>query len=372
MRVQRLTNLQNYHSVTGDRKGLHVLTNVSVQDGDAETVRVNLDIPNSSCRRIGSQSKTFPRQKPPFDILCPSLLLSAEQLGQWQGNFASVYDAVGDKLLGNIRNDDSANDAILRKLQACSFEITHIDDLLDTLPVGTALYSSYLAKNARIDLVHGIEPTPVGRRLLDEFETAVAVYSRVPELRHYVVQDDPQTDVSPRGQRLRQWLSQGHNLALGDGCTLAYVAHELKPLHLSGRDFCWKQNGGDLRLISVDLLCCYKDQPVWCEVKMAGDTLTSSAVLQILFYGSMLSSGHQRRRLKRFFSDQFGSTRPWLGILVENRTDKDFPTDFEQAVAFASHPGTKEVLQPHFDGIIFSVLDPENGGWAAKPTIVRW
>jgi hypothetical protein len=105
---------------------------------------------------------------------------------------------------------------------------------------------------------------------------------------------------------------------------------------------------------------------------MAGDTWTSSAMLQILFYGSMLSNGHQRRRLMRFFPDQFGSTQPWLGIIVENRDDKDFAADFEQAVTFASHSQTRKLLQPHFDGMIFNLLHPENGGWSGEPTIVRW
>lgn len=374
MRLLRLHALQEYHSVAAECKGLHVITNVSIQGGNAEAIRLNLDLPNSSYRRIGSPSKTFPRSQPPFDVLSPSLLLSAEQLREWQRNFASVYDAVGDEMLGNIGQNDPVNETILQRLQARSFEMLHIDGLLKKLAMETALYLSYQKKAKKIDLLQGNDPTPVGRTLLQDFDEAVATYSQIPELRHYLVQNDPVAgDLGPRGQQYRQWLIQGPGMPISDGCSLECVAYELRPLRLSGKHFCWNQSNEDLRLVSVDLLCRYHDQPVWCEVKMAGDTWTSSAVRQIFFYGSMLANGHQHRRLMRFFGDQFGVFRPWLGVIVEKREDPEFLRDFEQAISFAQHKATRDVLQPHFDGMVFTMIRSDGGGWAVETsTSVRW
>ena len=374
MRLQCLNNLQEYHFVTGERTGLHVLTNTSFDDGRTEAVRFNLDQPTSSCRRSGVQAGVFPRQRPPFDILSPSLLISVEQLNGWRDNFASVHDAAGEQSLGNIPQNAPANDVILQGVQACSFEIAHIDEILRTLPVETALYSSYQAHPRQIGLIQDTNLTPDGSALLQHFGEAVSVYSRVPELRRYSIQDEAvEGGPGPRGRQFQQWLAQGHSLPIGDGFVLEYVAHELKPLHLSGGDFRWNQNHGDLRLVSVDLLCRYRKQPVWCEVKMAGDTWTSSAVLQILFYGSMLSSGHQRRRLARCFPDQFENTRPWLGVVAERRDNADFLPDYRQAIAFAEHQAVCEVLRPQFGGLIFVLLQPENEGWGVvESTIVRW
>ena len=374
MRLDRVPNMQEYQAFSRKRTGLHVLTNTCFQDGCPEALRLNLQSPNTGYRRANGSPGTFPRESSPFDILSPSLLLSADQLGLWHSNFAVVSEAVGNKPLGTIRVKDPANDSILRHLQARSFEIAYIDTLMETLPVETALYQAYNRHGKTIGLLHGDTVTVEGASLLRDFESAAAVYCQVPELCRYFVQEDIRTEeLGPRGQRFREWLSGSHTLPIGQEAALEYIGYELRPLHLAGRDFRWKQTAGDLRLVAVDLLCRYQDQPVWCEVKMAGDTWTSSALLQILFYGCMVSSGHQRRRLNRFFPNQFNSCRPWLGILVEKRDDPDFCRDWDQTIAFARHPSSKQVLQPHFDGIIFVLLTQEEEGWGmADSTVVRW
>ena len=152
MRLTRLHNLQDYQATTAEQTGGVLLTNARFPAGVPQCARVNLSSPNSSCRRAGSVSFKFPRQQPPFDILSPSLLISLDQLRQWQENFAVVHDAVGDRLLGNIRVDDPAHENILPNLQARSYEISHIDDLLERLPVETELYTRYLGHKRSLSL----------------------------------------------------------------------------------------------------------------------------------------------------------------------------------------------------------------------------
>lgn len=106
---------------------------------------------------------------------------------------------------------------------------------------------------------------------------------------------------------------------------------------------------------------------------MDGDTWTTSGGLQILFYGAIISNGHQRRRLNRQFPGQFATARPWLGVIMEKRDDPRFLADFEQAIAFLGHQDAQRVLHPHFDGVLFIMICSENGGWATeRTTVVRW
>jgi hypothetical protein len=372
VRLERLANLHDYLTVIGERRGLHVLTNVAFEGGDPESIRVNLDAPNGSYKRVGHPPQVFSREQPPFEILSPSLLITADTLRQWQDNFASVNDAVGGVALGNLPAEDPANDQLLSQLQARSFEIAHIDTLLESLPVETPLYLRFADHPKTIDLIRDGTLAQGGQDLLDRFSKSLSVYSQIPELRRYF--DVVQTgDLDLRGERLRQWFTNHGPLDCGDGGILEYVAYELKPLHLSGGCFHWRQDG-DLRLVSVDLLCRYGDQPVWTEVKVQGDTWTSSAVLQILFYGAMIASGHQRRRLQTHFPERFLNPRPWLGVFVEQRPGKpEFLQDWHQAIAFSQHEAVGEALRPHFNGIIFVLLSKHNEGWAVEQrTVSRW
>ena len=278
--------------------------------------------------------------------------------------------------MGNISINDPANDSILSKLQASSFEIAYIDSLLDTLSLDTQLYAKYNEHPKALRLFQGNEPTPTGRELLNQFEEAYAVYTTLPELRTYFDQGSAQEGkLGPRGQQFRGWLQQVNEIPIDNDLNLAYVAYELKPWHMSGKNFRWKQDAGDLRLASVDMLCRYQGQPVWCEVKMAGDTWTSSAVLQILFYGSCVCTSYQRRRLSRVFATEFDDARPWLAIIVERRQEQEseFLADFEQAVAFAQHELTCSLLNHHFNGMLFVIVSQIDKGWNVDRHVqVHW
>ena len=94
---------------------------------------------------------------------------------------------------------------------------------------------------------------------------------------------------------------------------------------------------------------------------------------QILFYGSMLSSGDQKRRCRRHFPDQLQSFQPWLGILVEDRDDPKFLADYEQTLSFANSQITKNTLKDLFGGIVFGMIQETPNAWVlSRSQIIRW
>ncbi len=364
MRLEYLRTTRDYRVSPKDRSGGFLLSNVSFESGIPESIRLNVSHPNSSFRRAQSGVQTFPHNAPPFELLAPSMLFSMDQLRGWQTNFAVGQDALGEVALGTIRTSDPSVEQILSRFQAHAFELAHIDHVLESQSFQTPLYSKYRKVGKYVELSNGGEPNAVGQLLLEQFEDAASIYAQVPELLSYFDQRKVRTgDLGPRGRQFQEWFSNAGQLTGIDGVTLEYVKHELRPLRMSGSEFRWNQNEGDLRMLSIDLLCRDRKHPVWCELKMDGDSWTSSALVQVLLYGSMLCSSHQQRRCRRFFSQQFSDFRPWLGIIVEQREDDGFPEDFESAWAFTRSNSAREVFQHYINGFMFWVIRPVNGGW---------
>ena len=364
MRLTRIRSRSELSEALTHCKGQFVLTNVHLDTNPAETIRLNVTADRCSYWRGAADRDTCPIDALSFQPGDPSLLMSLEELRRWQENFALVHDCMVSELLGNIPASHSANFSILTALQTASSDIDRIDTLLTSLDVETDLYQIFQRKPRAHDLFSTGDLTNEGNQLLKAFNDAIGVYSRIPELRSYSSERQARRveDLGPRGQRFRQWMS-GHPIALGGNQRLEYVDDELKPLHLSGREFCWHQENSDLRLTSVDLLCENEGIPVWCEVKMQGDSWTTAAVVQILLYGAMIASGHQQRRLERQFPARFASTRPWLAVIVEDREHKDFSTDHANAVGFCRHPLTRETLAPAIDGLHIITVRPADEGW---------
>lgn len=375
LRIQRLRHRRDFLETTDEALGLRVLTNVSFNGDTPEAIRLNLASPNSSLRRSDERSQ-FSRSETPFAIHNPAVMLSSDQLVGLQDNFAVIHEALGDSRLGNTPIDDDRNKSILSMIQARSYEIVWIDSLLDSLSLNSTLHRSYLSHPRTVDLSN----KDVAASLLTSFQEASDLYSQLPELRAYSVQGDVQTEnIGPRGERFRLWLQQNASIRSGGDLALDYVAYALRPLRMSGRDFKWKQGLPgedvvmDLRLAAVDLLLRFDVHPVWCEVKAKGDTWTSSAMQQILFYGSMLSSGNQKRRCRRHFLDQFQCFQPWLGILVEDRDDPQFQADYEQTLTFASSENFRNSLKDSFGGIVFGMIQEASNGWTiSRSKIIRW
>lgn len=364
MRIEYLRNSCDYRVSPNDRYGRFLLSNVTFESGIPESIRLNVTHPNSSFRRAQSGVQTFPHNTPPFELLAPSMLFSMNQLSDWQANFAIAHDAIGEVPLGKIKTKDPSLEQILSRFQARAFELAYIDHVLGSQSFQTPLYSKYRKVGKQIELSNGGEPNTAGQLLLEQFEDAASTYAQVPELLSYFDQHGARAgELGPRGRQFQEWFSNAGQLAGIDGVTLEYVAHELRPLRMSGSEFRWNQNEGDLRMLSVDLLCRYRNHPVWCELKMDGDSWTSSALVQVLLYGSMLCSSHQQRRCRRFFSPQFSDFRPWLGIIVEQREDDGFLEDFESALAFTNSNSAREVFQHYINGFLFLVIRPADGCW---------
>ena len=368
-RLQVLRNQRDFREATEGVKGFQVLTNVSF-DGVPEAIRLNLSLPNSRLRRSVT-SYPFPRREKQFEIHSPSVLLSASQLNGFQENFAVIHEALGASTLASISIDAQDHELILPKIQARSHDIVWIDSFLEQVSMDSALYHSYLLHPGSLNLLDADQPTEVGATLLHNFEEAVDRYSQVPELREYFVQEDvEEEDIGPAGQQFRQWLQQNNAVSNGGAVTLEYVGYELHPLRMSGATFHWNQERNDLRRVSVDLLLRFAGNPVWCELKMKGDSWTSTALQQILFYGSMLCSGNQQRRCRRFYSDQFTQFKPWLGIIVEDREEIGFVEDFEQTLRFAQLGATQAILRDLFGGIVFGILSSIDNRWGLSRTEV--
>jgi hypothetical protein len=385
-RIQRLRHLRDFNEAADWASGKHCLTNVSFNGDAPEAIRLNLRSPNSSFRRPAHPGPIlFPRNNPSFEIHNPALLISSSQLNDLQKNFAVVNEALGGHPLPSIPFADPTNEVILTEIQEKSYEIAWIDSVLDSLSLDTALYRSYLRKSRTVNLFDHQVATEQAVVLLDEFQLASELYSQLPELRDYHVQNEVQVDdIGPRGQQFREWL-QGHAINDGANITLEFVAYELRPLRIFGRNFQWQMGPlpegavpqratGDLRRVAVDLLLRYDGHPVWCEVKAKGDTWTSSAMQQILFYGSMLSSGNQKRRCGRCYPDEFQCFQPWLGILVEQRNDdQDFIADYEQTLNFANSQSVKKSLRDLFGGLFIGMFQQTGTDWTlCKPHIIRW
>lgn len=383
-RIQRLRHHRDFIEASNGVSGLQILTNVSFEGNAPEAIRLNLASPNSSLRRSFLRDR-FPRNASPFAIHNPSVLLSSDQLAGLQDNFAVVHEVLGDERLGTISIESPAHEIMLPMFQARSHEIAWIDSVLESLSLDSALYHSYLGHPRSVNLFdQGMATTPA-INLLNEFTEASDLYSQLPELRAYLVQGDVRVDeIGPRGQQFREWLQKSSTITDGSGISLDYVAYELRPLRISGGCFRWNQKAadditpvdgvsGDLRRVSVDLLLRFDGFPLWTEVKMKGDTWTSCAFQQILFYGSMLCSGNQKRRCRRYFSNQFQGFQPWLGIIVEDRDDPDFLADFEQTLMLANSQITRTTLDGLFGGIVFGMIKKTSDGWMlSRSNVIRW
>ena len=383
-RIQRLHHHRDFIEATDGASGMKILTNVSFDGSSPEAIRLNLKSPNSSLRR-SSQRIRFPRSETPFEVLNPAVLLSSEQLAGLQDNFAVVNEAIGDSRLGTISIESPIHESVLPMIQSRSYEIAWIDSVLESLSLDSALYRSYLGHPQSLNLFDHGAVTEQAKTLFNEFTEASDLYSQLPELRDYLDQREVQLGkIGPRGQCFRAWLQENSTITDGSAFALDYVAYELRPLRISGGCFQWKQNAvndnspaedatRDLRRVSVDLLLRYDGAPLWTELKMQGDTWTSCAFQQILFYGSMLNSGNQKRRCRRYFSEQFESFQPWLGVLVEDRVDPKFLADYEQTFKAANSEISQGVLGPLFGGIIFGMIQQTQEGWTlSRSEVIRW
>ncbi|MFO0887605.1 MAG: hypothetical protein U0790_00510 [Isosphaeraceae bacterium] len=193
--------------------------------------------------------------------------------------------------------------------------------------------------------------------VLHAFSESQTIYALLPQLRGFGTgnagrgQDLP----SKRDARLRFYMQLKRDNPLRTSRPVNFVAYELKPLNISS-GLRWNC-ASDPRTESVDLLLELSGSPVFTEVKMAGDKLVSSAVVQLLYYASVLANDKQRARLAREF-DCFTTQEPWLCVIAEQREDAGFADDLAAAVSFLKHAETRRTLAPFFCGaVILSIRE---------------
>ncbi len=366
--MSRLTLIhtqQEFVAGVAEKTGRHVLLNAVFDSGTPEAVRLNLASPNCSYYRPSHGAQTFSLDEIPFKLLSPAVLLSVSELAAWAKNFAFVEAAVGEVSWGQISQDDPRNDVPLQKLQAVIDQLLDADSLLRDLPVETDLYLSYLKHPRSLRLLDGEVMSNAGQNLLANFAQATTCYVQVPQLRGYCIQESVREgELGPAGERFREWFQQARRLS-GPAAeiVLEYVAYALRPLRLSGAEFRWEKQTQDARRLSIDLLCRFRGQPMWTELKMIGDTWTSSALQQILLYGATLAGENQAKRLHSLYGAEFGQGCQWLAVFVEDRDDPAFREDFDQTLRFVQLPATKKVIQEHFCGIILAKIKRIGGPW---------
>lgn len=369
--MSRLTLIhtqQELVTALAGKTGRHVLLNVVFNSGTPEAVRLNVASPNCSYYSSSHGAQTFSPDEIPFQILSPAVLLAVSELADWAANFSFVAEAVGNVSWGQIPQNDPRNDMPLQKLQSVIDQLLDADSLLRDLPVETGLYRDYLKHPRSLRLFEDGMMSDAGQDLLANFSQAVTCYVQVPELREHCIQESVREgELGPAGEQFREWFQHTHRLSgTAEGSGLEYVAYALRPLRLSGAEFRFNQQDGqpnDIRRLTTDLLCRFQGQPVWTELKMIGDTWTSSALQQILLYGATLAGEHQARRLQSLYGAEFDQDCQWLAVLVEDRDDRAFLDDFDQTLRYVQSPATKKVIQEHFCGIIMAKIKGHEGQW---------
>ncbi len=368
-RLTLIHTLQDFVATVAERTGRHVLLNAMFDSGTPEAVRLNLASPNCSYYSSSNGAQTFSLAEIPFQILSPAVLLSVSELADWAANFSFVKETVGEVSWGQIPQNDARNDVLLQNFQSAVYQLLYTDSLLRELPVETSLYREYLKHPRSLRLLDGEVISGDGQDLLANFSEAVTCYGQVPQLRGYCIQEAVREgELGPAGEQFRAWFQQAHLLSGSrEEAGLEYVAYALRPLRLSGAEFRFNQQDGqpnDIRRLTTDLLCRFRGQPVWTELKMNGDTWTSSALLQILLYGAMVAGGHQARRLHSLYGAEFEQGHQWLAVLVEDQDDRAFLEDFAQTLQFVQLPAARMVIREHFAGIILAKMkENDDGQW---------
>lgn len=364
-RLLELGSTQEFVTRTESMSGVHVLTGAVFDAGEPEAIRLNLATPNASCVRANGERLSFSRPTPPFELAAPAVLLSSQQVRDWQRNFVFAEDTFAGIQLGDVSQTDERNIPMLHTLQCNAEQFLHVDRLMRSDFLDSQLLHRYMRHPNSLRLVEDEQLTKDAGELITAFDEACSRAAELPELRDYLVQADTRVgNLGPHGEQFREWLAENSPIENVDGHTVEFVAYNLCSARIAGPDFRWERPAEvDLRSYAVDLLLCIDGMPVWTEVKMVGDRWTSSALQQILLYGSMHSGSNQRQRRSRAFPQFDVGTRDSLGVLVECRDDERFQQDYEQTVEFARTTEFGQVFKNWFDQLIFMQVRKSEAGW---------
>lgn len=345
-----------------------LLLNVSV-DGATTSACVNVKSDGSAAWRTKEEHKkrSLKLGSPGFSLIDRTLVLSYEDVNMLANNSHVVFEAMqpavgpdGCVAVGRLPRDGAEMGLVLAGLEERSADILAICDALD-LSLDTKLLSLRRSLPHSVCLMTGDHLSEYAGEVLSAFAESQRIYAGLPLLRGFGTENTGRgKDLPNKGDaRLRYYMQQNPSNPLGTSCPLDYVAYELKPLHISDTlkwNCCF-----DLRTESVDLLMSLNGMPAVTEVKMAGDKFVSAAVVQLLYYGSVLANERQQTRLAREFKG-FRSHEPWLCVIAQKRdetkaNESGFATDLGAALSFLRNEETRRVVGPFYKGIAVVVIE---------------
>lgn len=345
--------------------GRFIFLNVTV-NGTVSSVCVNIRRDGAAAWRKVEDGvrRCLNLDSPGFGMTDRTLVLSYDDVNTLANNFQVIWEAVppsavveGGVGVGNVSQTGDDMRLLLAGLEQRSGDILAIEDAL-VVPLDTSLLSIRRALSRSVVLTEGGGLSDNAKSVLAAFSESQRVYAGLPRLRGFGIENEKRgRDVPCRGDgRLRYYLQHNPVNSLATSRPLDYVAYELKPLNISGLK--WNCSC-DPRTDSLDLLMSFGGSPIFTEVKMAGDKFVSAAVVQVLYYASILANDRQKDRL----AEEIPGLRPqppWICVIAQQRDDSGFASDLDGAVRFLQHQETRDVLSPYFMGAIVLVIQ-ENG-----------
>lgn len=378
MAIKRMLEGQTTKSVVRSLVGKHIVLNVTTS-GDTTSVCTNIQQNGRAAWRRREKDKKFTLNLdwPGFSVTPESLVFSYDDINAYANSFQHIREAFPDAAfgpngkvaIGKLPQDKGEMGAVLAKLERLLDSILEIEDCLSH-SLDTPMYRLRRALPHNVNLIKGDELSEYAQAVLAAFVESQQIYARLPELTGFGTANvRGQERPGPRDQLLRWYMQHNPQNPLHTTPNINYVEYELKPLNISDR-LKWTCSS-DPRTESIDDLLALSGSPVLTEVKMRGDRLVSHAVVQLLYYASIMANTSQNTRLNREIQP-FHPDRAWLCVIVEERTNEDeplFETDLRQALAFLNHRSTTSVLAPFYSGFIILVIREQSEPFCATRNI---
>lgn len=344
--------------------GMVLLLNVTV-DGEATSVCVNVERSGSAAwGRKEGKPRRLDLDSPGFSLTERTLVLAYDDVNTLGNNFHVVREAMptkavnpdGSVAVGKLTRDGAEMGYVMAELERRTDDIVAIRDALN-VPLDTKLFSLRRALGRSVELMKGADLSEYGTEVLSAFSESQRVYAGLPVLRGFGTENTGRgQDLPNKGDaRLRFYMQHNPKNPLVTSRPLDYVAYELKPLNISD-GLKWNCSF-DPRTESVDLLLSMAGSPVFTEVKMAGDKFVSAAVVQLLYYASVLANERQRERLAREITKDAMAHEAWLCVIAQQRNDAGFAGDLAAAASFLRHEETRRTLAPYFSGAAILVIE---------------
>lgn len=345
-----------------------LLLNVTV-DGSTTSVCVNVQSNGSAAWRKKEENKkhSLKLDSPGFSLTDRTLVLSYEDVNMLANNFHVIFEAMpsaavgpdGCVAVGRLPRDRAEMGRVLAELEQRSADLLAICNALE-LSLDTKLLSLRRLLPHSVCLMNGDRLSEYAGEVLAAFSESQIVYAGLPLLRGFGTENAARgKDLPNKGDaRLRYYMQHNSSNPLGTSRPLDYVAYELKPLNIS--DTLKWNCCSDPRTESVDLLLSLSGRPVFTEVKMAGDKFVSAALVQLLYYGSVLANDTQKNRLTREFKG-FTLQKPWLCVIAQERdetkaNETGFASDLASTLSFLQYEETRRALCPFFGGVAVLII----------------